>query len=618
MKHIVLSVLLFTLSFSHAFAVKISLEEVNYHTDCKGPVKSVKETDGNEVTISYYTEDGRFLRKDQLTDGKPNIVSSMKYNKAGSPVEYIKNQRTTVLKYNSQQQLIAIEEKNGDQKLDYSEKQYNPKGLECRVLAFRTSGDYDVMGEFAYDENNNISEIRSYKCRRGGWKKTGLIKREYGENNVLKAEYWYDYGWDNTTPKLKKKKFFNKDGKVETDLSCTSDGVAYDTTTYTYDEQGNVTKRCRTNTKLYKEILTKTYTYDKYGNPTEIRTVVLVKDEKVDYSNTQKFEYEYYPTDKTTIEPVKAKTTGDGPTAKLEREGKWAQSFNTLTELAAQGNREAQCRLAFYYYTATATPVNYQKAAELYRMAADKGSAEAQYNLGNCYFMGTGVEQSVDEACKWVVKAAENGYKKAYYDAALLLQIQAGGNTVSEKAMEYFRKSAATGYQPAKIVMQAFEQYQKKQEEKKKKEEEAKKPVKHKGKEIAIAAVDELVVTSEPVAVVETEEKHEPDTDDFVYVRVEEKASYVGGISAYREYLKQNLVYPEQEKQEGTQGKVYVEFTVNKDGSITDITVISSSTPGFANEAISFLEGMPKWKPAKNRGKTVRSKVRWIIPFKLE
>lgn len=605
MKHFILSVLLFTLSLSHCFAVKFSIEEINYHTNCKGPVKSVKETNGNTVSITYYTEDGRFLHSDQIRNGKTETVSSLKYNKYGNPVEYLSYGDTTILKYNSQQQLIAIEEHYSNH-ISVSEKQYNPKGLEFRVLGFRSSGDLEVMGEFIYDDKNNVSEMHSYRCRRNGWEKTGLIKKEYSEKNVLKAEFWYDYGWDNTTQKLKYKKFFNKNGKVVTELACNSNGEAHDTTTYTYDEQGNMTKRKRTNTSQ-NDVRTWTYTYDKYGNPTEIRTV-SGNNGKI---NTTEYEYEYYPTETKAIEPVTAKVTGYGPTAKLESEGKWAQSFKTLTELATKGNKEAQCRLAFYYTTATATPVNYQRAVELYKAAADKGSAEAQYNLGYCYYMGTGVEQSVDEARKWFVMAAEKGYKKAYYDAALLLQMQSPRNTVSEKGLEYFKKSAATGYQPAKNVILTLEEYQKKDAINKKKAEETKKPANAKKDEIAIAATEEVAITDEPA-------KEKTKNDDCVYVIVEEKASYKGGFKALFEYLEQNLVYPEQAKKEGIQGTVYIKFTVNKDGSITDIEIKRAVEPAIDKEAVRLVKGMPNWKPGKNQGKPVRSKYTLPIKFKLQ
>ncbi|MCQ2193014.1 MAG: TonB family protein [Paludibacteraceae bacterium] len=604
MKQFALYILFLSLSLTNAFAVKFSIEKIDYHANCKGPVKSVKEINENSVYISYYAEDGRFLRGDQINNGKTKTVSSIKYNKYGNPVEYISYGDTTLLKYNSQQQLVFIEEHSGNY-VSLSEKQYNPKGLECRAIGFRRSGEYDVMGDFFYDDNNNVTEIRSYRCRRKGWEKTGLIQKEYTENNVLKTEYWYDYGWNNTAQTIRCKKIFNSAGKLETELEYGIDGVAYGKTTYIYDEQGNMTKRYRTDSKLLRDVQTKTYTYDKYGNPTEIKIVKEVNG-KVDYSNTTRYEYEYYPTVKKAIEPAKAKVTAYGPTAKLESEGKWTQSFKTLTDLAAKGNKEAQCRLAYYYATATATPADFQKAAELYKAAADKGSAEAQYYLGYCYFMGTGVERSIDEAGKWFAMAAEKGYKKAYYDAALLIQAQSGDD-VSEKGMRYFKKSAATGYQPAKRIIQTFEEYQNEQEEKRKAAEKAKKLAKSKKNEVAIAAADEVVTAVERVM-------EYVENDDFVYTKVEEKASYKGGLKAMKEYLEQNLVYPEQAKKEGKQGTVFLIITVNKDGSITDIEIVRPVDPAIDIEAVRLVKGMPNWVPGKIQGKPVRSK--YTLPIK--
>lgn len=597
------------LSETTAFAVKIDIEGVSYHTDCKGGVKSVKEIDGNSVTISYFDVDGRFLHRDQLVDGKLNTISSMKYDKMGNPVEYKEDGDVTILKYNKQNLLCAIEKyEEGGIKV-VAEKLYTPQGLDYRLLLFKSTGEYDVMGEFAYGNNGKVTELRSYKFYRNGWRKTGLIKKEYSQNKILKAEYWYDFKWD-SIPELRGKKFFNNDGKVLMELRCNSDGVVYDSTVYAYDQLGNLTKKYRTNAKGREVLLTKTYKYDKYGNPTEISSV---SESDFDYSSVVKYEYEYYPQANTKKSKPSFKVLGYGPTAKLEQNENWNLSFKTLADLAAKGNKDAQCRLAFYYKTGTATEVNYRKAAELYRAAAEKGSAEAQFSLGECFLMGSGVRQSLDDAGKWFALAADKGYEKACYDAGICLQARER-RAVSENALEYFKKSAATGYLPAKRILQTVEDYKNKQAEKETVKNQAGAARKSMPKvEEAVEAVAADYAPSLKV----TEEESVKD-DDYIAYKVEEKASYVGGKTAFMEYLRKNMIYPKKALDANIQGSVILTFIVNKDGSISDIRVVRSVDPDIDKEAVRLVKGMKNWNPGKVHNKPVRSKYTLPILFKID
>ena len=68
----------------------------------------------------------------------------------------------------------------------------------------------------------------------------------------------------------------------------------------------------------------------------------------------------------------------------------------------------------------------------------------------------------------------------------------------------------------------------------------------------------------------------------------------------------------------GIQGKVFVEFVIEKDGSITNVRVLRSVDPSLDKEAIRVVSSMPKWKPGKQRGKAVRVSYTVPINFKLQ
>ena len=97
-----------------------------------------------------------------------------------------------------------------------------------------------------------------------------------------------------------------------------------------------------------------------------------------------------------------------------------------------------------------------------------------------------------------------------------------------------------------------------------------------------------------------------------------EEASFPDGSTALTQYIKTNLQYPK-ECREGTPiGRVILGFTVNKDGSLTNIKVEKSLVPILDEEAIRVLKSMPKWTPAKKNGKVVKSHATVPFTFKVE
>ena len=97
-----------------------------------------------------------------------------------------------------------------------------------------------------------------------------------------------------------------------------------------------------------------------------------------------------------------------------------------------------------------------------------------------------------------------------------------------------------------------------------------------------------------------------------VFLVAEEEAMFPGGMEAMMKYLQENIKYPEQAKNNGVQGRVIVQFVVNKDGSISNDTVVRSVDPLLDAEAIRVVRNMPNWTPGKQRGEPVR--VRFTMP----
>lgn len=89
--------------------------------------------------------------------------------------------------------------------------------------------------------------------------------------------------------------------------------------------------------------------------------------------------------------------------------------------------------------------------------------------------------------------------------------------------------------------------------------------------------------------------------------------AFPGGPQALQEYLKKETQYPPAAREARAQGKVMVQFVVEKDGSVSDIRVLASVFPALDQEAIRVCKGMPKWEPGENNGKKVR--VFYTMPF---
>jgi TonB family protein len=103
-----------------------------------------------------------------------------------------------------------------------------------------------------------------------------------------------------------------------------------------------------------------------------------------------------------------------------------------------------------------------------------------------------------------------------------------------------------------------------------------------------------------------------------VFNVVEVEPEFPGGMEALIKYLSENIKYPEQAKKDKIQGKVFVAFVVEKDGSVTDAKVLRGISGGCDEEALRVVNAMPKWEPGKQKGTPVRVSFNLPISFKLQ
>ena len=156
--------------------------------------------------------------------------------------------------------------------------------------------------------------------------------------------------------------------------------------------------------------------------------------------------------------------------------------------------------------------------------------------------------------------------------------------------------------------------------------------------EISVVKVNDLTAIVEAKAIKSTEESVQISTvsQDTVKVNyvptevsrklqgtavfevVEEMPEFPGGVDAMMEYLQKELRYPESAKEKGIQGRVTVQFIIDKEGNVTNSKVTRSVDKDMDAEAIRLVKAMPKWKPGMQKGKAVAVKYTVPVVFRLE
>ena len=125
-----------------------------------------------------------------------------------------------------------------------------------------------------------------------------------------------------------------------------------------------------------------------------------------------------------------------------------------------------------------------------------------------------------------------------------------------------------------------------------------------------IEITEEMVVEEMEIEFTEIEEE----IADEIFAIVEQNPKPIGGYEAFYAYIFKNIKYPRIALASSVEGKVFVQFVVNKNGELTDFEVVKGVGFGCDEEAVRVLQSAPNWIPGKQRGKPV--KVRIVIPIK--
>ena len=129
------------------------------------------------------------------------------------------------------------------------------------------------------------------------------------------------------------------------------------------------------------------------------------------------------------------------------------------------------------------------------------------------------------------------------------------------------------------------------------------------------AEVEQNEVIEEYVAPEVVEEEV---VEQEIFQIVEEMPAFPGGEQKLMEYVGKNIKYPQIARETGIQGRVFVGFVVEPDGSISNVKLLRGIGGGCDEEAMRVIKSLPKWKPGKQRGKAVRVSYQIPVFFKLQ
>ncbi|MDY0159812.1 MAG: TonB family protein [Bacteroidales bacterium] len=113
------------------------------------------------------------------------------------------------------------------------------------------------------------------------------------------------------------------------------------------------------------------------------------------------------------------------------------------------------------------------------------------------------------------------------------------------------------------------------------------------------------------------EDEEEEEVEPISFAVVEEKPTFPGGDAALMKFIAENTKYPEIAKENGIQGRVFVQFVIGVNGAVTSVTLARGVDPYLDEEALRVVRMIPPWSPGKQRGKAVP--VTYVVPinFKL-
>lgn len=110
-----------------------------------------------------------------------------------------------------------------------------------------------------------------------------------------------------------------------------------------------------------------------------------------------------------------------------------------------------------------------------------------------------------------------------------------------------------------------------------------------------------------------------PEVDNKVYdaIGVDQFPEFEGGMSAWAKFIQRNMRYPSMAQENGTQGKVFISFVVEVDGSITDVKLLKGIGNGCDEEAMRVIKKSPRWKPGQQNDRKVRVRYNMPLSFQL-
>ncbi len=129
----------------------------------------------------------------------------------------------------------------------------------------------------------------------------------------------------------------------------------------------------------------------------------------------------------------------------------------------------------------------------------------------------------------------------------------------------------------------------------------------------------EVTDKTENIEIVQVEvEQEEEEKEDEIFQVVEQDPEFPGGVEALYKFVQQNIKYPQLAKENNITGRVFVQFVVEKDGSVSNVRAARDIGGGCGAEAVRVVKSMPKWTPGKQRGKAVRAAYTLPVNFNLQ
>ena len=345
---------------------------------------------------------------------------------------------------------------------------------------------------------------------------------------------------------------------------------------------------------------------------------------------------------------------------------KYDKAFAAYEKAANDGHAGAQYNLATFYIEGKQVPQDYNKAVELFEQAANQGLKDAQFNLAAMYHQGAGVPKDEQKAEYWAkvykdviklepkkeevrpnfpfpmgnmgpVNAAVPSEDEIYDVVDVSPKFPGGENALASWLMENLSypeaafdeniqgkvlvsfviandgsvvmPKIAKSVHPlldaeALRVLLSMPKWS---------------PGMQKGK--PVYARYTLPVTFKLTGE-NSEKKVEEDSSDDFYAEVVETAeqipSFPDGEEALKGWLQQNLKYPHLAQANGIQGRVLIQFVINKDGSIVEPNIIRAVHPLLDAEAMRVILNMPKWNPGLVKGKPVRMRFTIPVTFRMQ